>query len=108
MTPAATASTAAPSEPPAWATGTYLDQFTPIYLALAIPQPGRHRGFSPAEVDDMDLTTIWAFMGVEEARRARAASIEKWRGAPETAMVPLTDEEKAERLAALEARLGRS
>lgn len=59
----------------------------------------------------MDLTTIWAFLGGTNADTERRARIEAARVAPDTVvMVPLTEDEKAERLEtrkAEEARSGR-
>lgn len=71
-----------------WLTGTVEDQFTPIYLSMAVA--GKHHGPIPAAlVDAMDLTTIAALMGIgEEAARQRRAH-ERWRApGPEVPMVP--------------------
>ena len=46
-----------------WETGTAIDEFTPIYLALA-RQTDRHGAFSPDQVDRMDLTVVAVMMGV--------------------------------------------
>jgi hypothetical protein len=56
-----------------WRTGGALDEFIPIYLALARPTP-RHGSIGQAEADGMDLSIIAALMGVGEhqARQAEA------------------------------------
>lgn len=98
-------------------TGTIEDQFTPIYLHLAIDTHGlagypSHRSFAPHEVDAMDLTTVWALMGTEQhaayEAKQRADQAAKLQAAPgNVVMIPLTPEEKAERLARLQARIAR-
>lgn len=44
-------------------TGTWLDEFLPIYWWLA-RDTKVHRGFSQAEVDAMDLSLVAALLGV--------------------------------------------
>lgn len=71
-----------------------------------------HRSFAPHEVDEMDLTTVWALMGVDQhaqwdrARRAEQAAAMQ-AGTGNVVMIPLTDEEKAARLARLQDRIAR-
>lgn len=47
-----------------WRTGTALDEFTPIYRALAI-WTKTHGPLAPAEVDAMDMTVIAAILGLD-------------------------------------------
>lgn len=54
---------ASPSVPPAWLTGTALDEFTPIYMALA-PAAQAHGPLSPAEIDAMDIAVVAAMLGI--------------------------------------------
>lgn len=84
-----------PSDPPSWITGTVEDQFTPIYLAMARDTmrdtngPVWRRGFSPAEVDAMDLTTVAALLGVGDPLARQRAAWERMRApGPEVVMVP--------------------
>lgn len=46
-------------------TGTYLDEFTPITLALSRATE-RHGPLSPADVDALDLSVAAALLGVGE------------------------------------------
>lgn len=77
-----------PDPEPDWRTGTAIDEFTPIYKALAIPTKHR-RGFSPGEVDDMDITVCAVLLGVgaglsqEAADRAELADLVRRRQAGE-------------------------
>lgn len=50
-------------DPDAWKTGTAIDEFTPIYEALAVPTKTR-RGFAPHEVDLMDISVAARLLGV--------------------------------------------
>lgn len=87
-------------DPPDWWTGTVEDEFTPIYMGMAQPSV-LHRGFTPGDVDRMDLVTIWALMGVKHQQRIIESRVEPYRAAQDEAvMSPLTAEEKAERYAA--------
>ena len=54
---------ASPSVPPAWLTGTAIDEFTPIYMALA-PATQTHGPLSPAEIDAMDIAVVAALLGI--------------------------------------------
>ena len=69
-------------EEPAWQTGTAVDEFNPIYLALARATQ-QHGAFPPAEVDRMDITTVALLMGVgvdvEAAEMAQLAEMAKRR-----------------------------
>jgi hypothetical protein len=47
-------------------TGTALDEFLPIYVALAMPTK-THGALSPADVDAMDLSVVAALLGVGNA-----------------------------------------
>lgn len=65
-----------------------------------------HGVIPPHHVDQMDLVTIWALMGVAKVERDLAAAAAQYR-APvivEGQMTPLTDEEKAARYAARSVR----
>jgi hypothetical protein len=55
--------TSPPAVPPAWRTGTAIDEFTPIYLALAQPTK-THGPLAPADVDAMDISVVAALLGV--------------------------------------------
>lgn len=50
------------SEPDTWHTGTVLDEFTPIYLALARATK-MHGSISPVDVDPLDITLVAQLMG---------------------------------------------
>ena len=53
----------APSGIESWRTGTWLDEYTPIYMALS--QPGKNRGpMQPSEVDQLPIPMVGAFLGV--------------------------------------------
>lgn len=69
-----------------WRTGGALDEFTPIYLALARPTP-RHGSISPTEADGMDLSVIAALMGVGEAEQEQAQAWDRFAVTPTTPMV---------------------
>src|SRR5690606_5064326 len=57
--------TSPPAVPPAWRTGTAIDESTPIYLALALASPPKPHGpLAPAEVDAMDISVVAALLGV--------------------------------------------
>lgn len=55
----------APDEEPEveWRTGTALDEFSPIYRALA-QQTKNHGPMSPAEVDACDIPTVALLLGI--------------------------------------------
>lgn len=46
---------------PGWLTGTAIDEFLPIYVALA-RHTDHHGAFSQAEVDAMDISTVAALL----------------------------------------------
>lgn len=70
---------------PEWRTGTAMDEFTPIYLALAAG--GRYGRFTPAEVDAMDITLVALLLGMGadpgEADMAALADLARRRAAGE-------------------------
>jgi hypothetical protein len=70
----------------AWRTGGALDEFTPIYLALARPT-ARHGAISPAEADAMDLSLIAALMGVGEAQQQQTQAWDRFAVTPAVPMV---------------------
>lgn len=47
-------------------TDTALDEFLPIYVALAAPTK-LHGALSPADVDAMDLSVVAALLGIGQA-----------------------------------------
>jgi hypothetical protein len=55
----------APDETPEieWQTGTALDEFTPIYRALAVATK-THGAMSPPEVDACDIPTVALLLGI--------------------------------------------
>lgn len=69
-----------------WRTGGAIDEFTPIYLALARPT-GRHGSISPAEADAMDLSLIAALMGVGEHQQQQTQAWDRFAVVPATPMV---------------------
>ena len=52
-----------PAEPENWRTGTAIDEFTPIYMALA-RRTKRHEAIGPRDVDALDLSVVAALLGV--------------------------------------------
>lgn len=48
---------------PAWATGTAIDEFTGIYLALSYPTKARPTTYTAAEVDRMPVAVVAALLG---------------------------------------------
>lgn len=50
---------------PEWRTGTAIDEFNAIYRALAPHPKSWWRGYTPAEIDAMDLSTVAVLMGVD-------------------------------------------
>lgn len=54
-----------------WRTGGAIDEFIPIYLALA-RETDRHGHIGTLEADAMDLSVIAALMGVGEHERMQA------------------------------------
>lgn len=66
----------APPEP-AWQTGTALDEFLPIYKALAMTT-GRHGALSPVDVDLMDISTVALLLGVDAGAASLPAIHAQW------------------------------
>jgi hypothetical protein len=60
---AADGGAALPPEPERWHTGSAIDEFTPIYLALSRATK-LHGAIAPSEVDALDLTVVAALLGV--------------------------------------------
>lgn len=54
------------SQPVRWSTGTVLDHYGPVYLAL------RQQGVSADEADRMDISMVAVMLGVEPTRAAPA------------------------------------
>lgn len=69
-----------------WRTGGALDEFTPIYLALARPT-ARHGSIGITEADGMDLSLIAALMGVGEAQQQQTAAWDRFAVTPAVPMV---------------------
>lgn len=46
-----------------WRTGTVLDEFTPVYRALAVATK-LHGAMSPPEVDECDIPTVALLLGI--------------------------------------------
>jgi len=53
----------APTAPAGWLTGTAIDEFTGVYMALNTPTRTR-AAIGPAEADLMDLTVVAGVLGV--------------------------------------------
>lgn len=66
-----------PQAPPPWLTGTLLDEFLPIYVALARPT-AHHAGYSQAEVDAMDIAVVAAVLkaGADPRESEKAAAMD--------------------------------
>lgn len=69
-----------------WRTGGALDEFTPIYLALA-RETQRHGHISVAEADAMDLSLIAALMGVGEHEQQQREAWDQFATIPDVPMV---------------------
>lgn len=70
--------TAAFGDPePSLQTGTALDEFTPIYRALA-RETKHHGAFSPDQVDVWDITTVAVVLGVDAGENAWVRTFKDW------------------------------
>lgn len=68
---------------PSLVTGTALDEFTPVYRALA-KATDRHGPFSPSDIDGWDITTVAVVMGIDSGDSAWAHAFRSWESEYET------------------------
>jgi hypothetical protein len=62
---------------PALRTGTAIDEFTPIYRALA--RESKHHGpFAPDQVDGWDITVVAVVLGVDAGENEWVRSFKDW------------------------------
>lgn len=78
-----------------WRTGTAIDEFTPIYLALGRADPKRHGPIAPGDADLLDLSVVAALLGVgaTDDFESAAADLNRRRLAAEREGRPFTWED---------------